>query len=142
MKKIGCLVPEIFDGFTFLMQFTHFPPGKGRISCAITPIVKHLKMLSNLRDSYHFLFSTLPEKVEKRATFLESETMVTSRNVWNQRRWSLAEMFGIRDDGHQPKCCRNLIFFELFDYLLSPPRFDVRSFQKYSRFKNVNFCKF
>ena len=36
MKKIGGIVPEIFDVVTFI-HATHFPPGKGRLSCAATP---------------------------------------------------------------------------------------------------------
>ena len=73
--------------------------------------------MSNLRDPRHFLFSTLPGKGGKRS-----------------------EIFGNKGDGHW--CCRILISFELFDYLLPSARFDVWSFLEIVSLQKWIFCKF
>ena len=92
MTKIGCIVHEIFNVLTFF-HATHFPSGKGRLSCATslsrmahflwsrcTPIIicKTFDwkrwVISEIHNTFCFILYL--EKVENGATFLESKTIV------------------------------------------------------------------
>ena len=124
VKKIGCIMPEIFDVFTFfscnpfstwnritkLCRTPSPPPVTLHNFCcrARVPLswsVKHFWkcwIISEIRNTY--CFPLYLEKVKNWAKLLES------------KRWSLTVMLPNSDP------------FEIFDYLLPPARFDVERF--------------
>ena len=92
LKKICGIVPEI--SIFSLFSCTHFPPGKGGLSCAATPLASHIFCVDS-KYPYHnlynifckclvgliweigcpFCFQHYLEKVENWAKFLKTKTM-------------------------------------------------------------------
>ena len=65
MKKIGGILPDIFDVFTFF-HAAHFPPGKGRLNCVATRDLTKYTRTKHTRTKYtgqNISGQNIPDKI-------------------------------------------------------------------------------